>query len=224
MRAFHNRLKSGNFRLRGETPSRVDSFSDVVFGFALTLLVVSVQVPKTFSQLHLLLADFVPFALSFLLLMVIWFAHYKFFRRYGLEDTATIWINGVLLFFVLFYVYPLKFLFSSAFNGGQGIEEYYQLRELTLLYGVGFTIIYGLLGCLYLNAFRLRVDLEMTETEIKLTKLFLCSEITTAGIGILSGIVALLLPASKAPLATFVYMLIVVPKSILGRKIRKLNA
>jgi hypothetical protein len=34
------------FRLRGGEISRVESFSDAVFGFALTLLVVSLDVPK----------------------------------------------------------------------------------------------------------------------------------------------------------------------------------
>ena len=32
-----------------------------------------------------------------------------FFRYYGLDDPATIILNTLLLFLVLFYVYPLKF-------------------------------------------------------------------------------------------------------------------
>jgi hypothetical protein len=38
--------------------------------------------------------------------------HYYFFRYYGLEDITTIVLNTLLLFLVLFYVYPLKFLVS----------------------------------------------------------------------------------------------------------------
>lgn len=66
--------------------SRIDGFSDVVFGFALTLLVVSLEVPKTYEELHSLMRGFLPFAVSFVLLMTVWYAHYFFFERFGLKD------------------------------------------------------------------------------------------------------------------------------------------
>jgi hypothetical protein len=37
-------------------------------------------------------------------------AHYRFFRAYDLEDACVITLTGVLLFVVLFYTYPLKFV------------------------------------------------------------------------------------------------------------------
>src|ERR1700709_156040 len=91
-------IEKDGFRLRGLEMSRIDGFSDVVFGFALTLLVVSLEVPKTYAELHETLRGFLPFAISFLILMMVWFAHYKFFRRFGLHDKLTIIINAVLLF------------------------------------------------------------------------------------------------------------------------------
>ena len=52
----------------------------------------------------------VAFGLSFGALICIWAVHDGCFRRYGLQDTWTIVLNACLLFVVLFYVYPLKFV------------------------------------------------------------------------------------------------------------------
>ena len=65
--------------------SRLEAFSDAVFAFALTLVVVSLDVPKSYDELMALMAGFVPFAASFALLTWIWYEHNVFFRRYGLQ-------------------------------------------------------------------------------------------------------------------------------------------
>src|SRR5689334_14510630 len=103
------------FRWRGQEVSRLEGLSDAVFGFAITLLVVSLEVPKTYAELLAMysLAHFVAFAACFALIATVWYDHHVFFRRYGLDDTRTTLLNMVLLFVVLFYVYPLKFLFST---------------------------------------------------------------------------------------------------------------
>src|SRR6266571_6396477 len=114
---------SKKFRWRSHEISRTESLSDAVFGFAITLLVVSLEVPKTFGELMQTMRGFGAFAISFTLLFMVWFNQYKFFRRYGLQDNLTVCLNAILLFVVLFYVYPLKFLFSllvSGFTGGGG--------------------------------------------------------------------------------------------------------
>ena len=54
-----------------------------------------------------------PFAATFALVCWIWFEHYAFFRKFDAEDALTIFLNCVLLFLVLFFVYPLKFVFSQ---------------------------------------------------------------------------------------------------------------
>src|SRR5258707_8704630 len=104
------RIENG-FRLRGAGVSRLDVFSDVIFGMALTLLVVSLQVPKGFGELRVAIREFFPIALCFTLFLLLWYAHSQFFRRFALYDRTTVILNSVLLFVVLFYVYPLKFLF-----------------------------------------------------------------------------------------------------------------
>jgi uncharacterized membrane protein len=100
------------FEGRRHEVSRLEGFSDAVFAFAVTLLVVSLEVPRTFTELATAMREFPAFAICFALLFQVWWRHFNFFRRYGLEDPPTIGLTGILLFVVLFYVYPLKFVFK----------------------------------------------------------------------------------------------------------------
>src|SRR5215467_13758285 len=110
-----------DFRWRGGEITRLEAFTDAVFAFAVTLLVVSLEVPRTFEELAAAMKGFVAFAICFTILVQVWYFHYKFSRRYGLQTIYTIVLNAALIFVVLFYVYPLKFLFTLAvgsLNGG----------------------------------------------------------------------------------------------------------
>src|SRR5687768_18231837 len=103
----------------GREVSRIEGFSDAVFGFALTLLVASIEVPPDFEALKLTLRGFLPFALTFALISWIWYLHYSFFRQFGLEDRLTIILNSILLFVVLFFVYPLKVMANVLVGVGE---------------------------------------------------------------------------------------------------------
>jgi uncharacterized membrane protein len=152
--------------------SRLEAFSDAVFAFALTLLVVALDVPTSYAELTKLMAGFVPFAASFALLTWIWYEHNKFFRRFGLQDPWTTTLNAVLLFVVLFYVYPLKFLFTTAFAhfipalGVRMDVEPRQIASLFVIYGAGFVAIFGMFTLLYRQAYRKRVELGLGPLDI----------------------------------------------------------
>src|ERR1700730_6532625 len=107
--------------------TRLEAFCDVVFGFAITLLVVSLEVPHTYAELMADMRGFLPFAACFAQLALIWRTHYKFSRRYGLEDPYTVFLNVVFLFLVFFYFYPLKFVFPLVFAPltGASVQEQY---------------------------------------------------------------------------------------------------
>lgn len=169
-----------SFRLRSEEISRIEGLSDAVFGFAITLLVVSLEVPKTFHELASAMSGFGAFAISFGLLFLVWFNQHKFFRRYGLQDNLTIVLNAILLFVILFYVYPLKFLFSflvSKFTGGHGeirlpngniesmLESDSQMGSLMLIFGLGYLAIFIVFVLLHIHAYRLREQLELNTLE-----------------------------------------------------------
>ena len=180
------------FRLRGREATRLESFSDAVFGFALTLLVVSLDVPKSFNDLVNTMRGFPAFAICFLLLALIWNAHYKFCRRYGLDDGMARFLTCVLLFVVLFYVYPLKFLFNLSITGlllGSGPPismTGQQLSTLLVIYGLGFAAVYGAMTLLYLHAYRLRDRLELNQLERFDTRYIIFRLLTLTGFGVLA--------------------------------------
>ena len=184
------------FRLRGPNATRLESFSDAVFGFALTLLVVSLDVPKSFSDLVTTMRGFPAFALCFLLLALIWNAHYKFCRRYGLDDGTARFLTCVMLFLVLFYVYPLKFLFNLSVTGlllGGGPPVSMtgsQLSTLLVIYGLGFAAVYGAMTLLYLHAWRLRDALQFNDLERFDTRYLILRLLTLATIGVIAAILA----------------------------------
>jgi uncharacterized membrane protein len=141
--------------------SRLEGFSDAVFGFAVTLLVLSLEVPSTFDALLAALRGLPVFAITFAILLLVWQEHHRFFRRFAASDGATIWLNGGLLFTVMVYIYPLKFLFAllagpRGFLAGQhqSMIRLDQLVEAMVLYGAGFMAMFAMLGALYANAWR----------------------------------------------------------------------
>lgn len=170
----------GAFRIRGREVTRIEAFSDVVFGFALTLLVVSLEVPHTYAQLLEDMRGFVPFAICFALLGQIWWIHHEYFRRYGLQDALTAALNFALLFVVVFYVYPLKFLFTGAFNefthhpaelhdaSGAAVQWLVseQVPKLFLIYGLGYAAVFFIFVVLYWHALRKRQQLDLNQFEV----------------------------------------------------------
>jgi Endosomal/lysosomal potassium channel TMEM175 len=180
------------FRLRGNEVTRLESFSDAVFGFALTLLVVSLDVPKSFDDLVSTMRGFPAFAICFLLLAIIWNSHYKFCRRYGLDDGVARFLTCVMLFVVLFYVYPLKFLFNVSitgllFNAGPALSiTGSQLSMLLVIYGLGFAAVYGTITLLYLHAWRLRDALELNDLEKSDTRYVMFRLVTLVAFGLLT--------------------------------------
>ena len=197
------------FRLRAREVSRLEAFSDIVFGFALTLIVVSLEVPETFDELMHEMRGFLAFAICFAVLMWVWHTHHTFFRRYAMTDEVTIVLNTILLFLVLFYVYPLKFLFSVAtghISGGQGGVD--SASKIFLIYGLGFTGIFALFFLLYLHAYRERDRLALNEIEVHDTRSSMILHASHMAVGLLSILIALLAPPRYIGWAGWVFFLL----------------
>jgi uncharacterized membrane protein len=223
------------FRFRGHEVKRIEAFSDAVFAFAVTLLIVSLEVPKSFEDLMVTMRGFFAFGVSFVLLMTIWYEQNIFFRRYGLDDLMTVVLNCTLIFLVLFYVYPLKFLFTLAFSSqiyGRGhspfIIEVADIPKLMMIYGLGYILIYLLFSFMYWHALRKKIELQLTGGEIFDTKTKLFKNIILIVIGLLSVFVSQIVPAEEAGETGMVYILIGPALSIFygyrGKRKRKLIA
>jgi len=234
--------RSGDFRWRGHEISRIEGLSDAVFAFAITLLVVSLEVPKTFNELAETMHGFGAFLVSFLLLFFVWFNQYKFFRRYGLQDTATVALNAALLFVVLFYVYPLKFLFSllvNQFTGGHGevhlpngnvvamIEGNDQLASLMIIFSLGYLAVFGVFVLLFWHAYRKRSALDLNELEQFDTRESIQEGALNCGIALVSILIVIIGGPRRAGLAGVAYMLTAVVMTvngiIMGKRRKKLE-
>ena len=212
-KAIADKIPDGSgFRLRGHEVKRIEAFSDAVFAFAVTLLIVSLEVPKSFEELMETMHGFFAFGVSFLLLMSIWYEQNIFFRRYGLDDLTTVILNCTLIFLVLFYVYPLKFLFTLLFSSTSTQSpltmKAADSAKLMIIYGAGYISIYLLFSFMHAHAFRKKIELELTPSEIFETKTKIYKNSILIVIGIISISVALALRPEKAGLAGFVYFLI----------------
>ena len=150
--------------------SRLEGFSDAVFGFALTLLVVSLETPRNSGELYNQMLGFIPFALMFAMVCWIWYEHNVFFRRYGLQDPWTVFLNCVLLFVVLFYVYPLKFLtlhLAGQFRGDPATNmKDVDGRLVMLLYSAGVVLIFGVFVALHRHAWKKRAALGLDAADL----------------------------------------------------------
>lgn len=194
---------------------RIETFSDGVFAFAVTLLIVSLEVPKNFEELMITMRGFFAFGISFLLLVFIWNEQHNFFRHYGLDDAITVSLNIALLFIVLFYVYPLKFLFTLIFS-----EQIYgnnhsplmitqkQAPALMQIYSIGYLVIYILFLSMYLHALRKADELQLNAVEIFDCRTSIYKQLVLIGVGVCSFVMAMTLSPEYFWLAGMTYTLI----------------
>jgi uncharacterized membrane protein len=219
--------------------SRLEGFSDAVFAFAVTLLVVSLEVPRTFSELAMAMREFPAFAICFALLFQVWWRHFNFFRRYGLEDRVTIILTSMLLFVVLFYVYPLKFVFKLVLWQMMGLPLDVKLADgttepmivpsqaghLMQIYSLGVVAVFGLFALLYAHAYRQRDELALNASDALDTRVEIIDNVGIAAIGVLSLLIATFGgPLASAVVAGPIYFLIGPFKFGLGAYGRKAHA
>jgi uncharacterized membrane protein len=86
---------------------RILTFSDGVFAFAITLLILDIKLPADTSKANLgsaliaLWPNYLAFFLSFVVIGLYWSAHIRLFREIVRYNQNLIWLNLLFLFFIV---------------------------------------------------------------------------------------------------------------------------
>ena len=150
----------GGYRLRGESMTRIEVFSDAAFAFAVTMLVISLStIPQSYSELLAAINGIPSFAASFSVMMLIWVTHRRWSQRFGLDDGVSTFLTLALIFIVLIYVYPLKLIMDLMFYALSQrlfptdfqVSNTAEVAVLVAIFSVGLFLIALIHLCLYLR-------------------------------------------------------------------------
>ena len=207
---------TNGFRLRGIPMTRTETFTDAAFAFAVTMLVISVDdVPSTYREFVDALKSTPAFLASFLQLIMFWFGHRTWSRFYGLDDGRAVWLSVALIAGVLVIVYPLRVIFSSAFSymtdgvlPGSFDVTLEQMATIFAVYGIGFSVLCGLIALLFLHAFNRRGPLALNAVEVFETVSYLQAWCLLSGFGMCGFLLAVTLDGEAVVLAGWIYALL----------------
>lgn len=213
-------------RQRGQAPTRLETFCDAAFAFAVTILVISGgSVPGSYQELIAALKDAPAFAAGFAAIAAFWSAHRQWGQRYGLEDRPAVLLSLAMVFVMLVYVYPLKMVFAALAAWASGgalpatftIRTLAELRGLFIIYGLGFAAQSALMALLYAHTLRVPL-LRLDAGERLRTRHKVVSWLVSLGTGLLSALWAGVMPDRLGVFAGFVYALLAVIMPIVATR------
>ncbi|MCR9244264.1 MAG: TMEM175 family protein [bacterium] len=189
------------FRWRGEKDvSRLESFTDAVFAIVLALLFLRDAAPESFFELEAAIKSLLAALPAFAITCYLWFEHWLFSRRFNLRDGTTAFLNLTLLFLVLVYAYPLKFLFTLMFIGFFGPIGSLDLASITQgsnvdspwifgYYSGGYLLIFLIFVLMYRRALSQREVMqldayEVYQTQASLTRFYFQMAVAATSVGL----------------------------------------
>ena len=203
----------GEYRIRGAEVTRMDTFVDAAFAFALTLLVISFdEIPTSLEELLIALKATPAFAVSFAQLVMFWLGHRRWSRIYGLESGVTIIFSLTLVFIALVYVFPLRIVYAVFFEWISGgwlvssfdISSIGELTALFVIYGIGFFAFSLCILLLYTAAYFSR-ELDLSSAERQLTRAEISGWTILSLTGLASAVLAWALPGELTGWSGMVY-------------------
>ena len=214
------------FRLRGMEMTRLETFIDAAFAFAISMLVIaSQQIPDDIATLLAAFKNVPTFICSIAVLAIFWRGHWLWSRRYGLEDGTSILISWALIVTILIFIYPLKAIFGSMWyvlsNGKVGhqfslhtTEE--QVRTIFAIYALGLIAIASEILLLYVRAWRLREVLRLNARERLMTRGELTGWSIPVSVGMVSLVFSFTLPTEKIAWCGWIYFLMAIALRVHG--------
>jgi len=122
--------------------NRLETLVDGVFAIAMTILVLSIQIPEMdnpssgdlFSQLVVLWPKVLSFIISFIILGMFWVAHHTEFRYIKKLDHKLIWLNIFYLLFVSLLPFSAELLGKYPYNQAAVIVYGIHLMLMVLIH------------------------------------------------------------------------------------------
>ena len=207
-------------RLRGLAMTRLETFVDAAFAFAVTLLVISVdEIPRSFEELVVALKSIPVFLAASAQVFIFWLAHRNWSRTYGLDDGGAVLLTLLLVASLLVMVFPLRivYTFGAADLTGGWIPAPFeldaaiwgdQLRLIFVIFGASWAWLSGVVVAMFAHALRQSEALELNGAERANARGFIWSFGVLAGSGLLSITLASTMPDSLVALAGYQYFLL----------------
>jgi uncharacterized membrane protein len=126
------------------TTQRLEAFSDGVIAIAITLLVLEISVPdapagKLFDELLDSWASYAAFALSFVVIGIMWVSHHSMFERIARVDRGLLFSNLLLLLGIAFLPFPTALLAKYVEEGGSNASAAAAIYSAVMaLIGIAF--------------------------------------------------------------------------------------
>lgn len=165
-------------RLRGLAMTRIETFADAAFAFAVTLLVISVDdVPRSFDEMVTALKSTPVFLFASAQIFLFWFAHRNWSRVYGLDDRVAVLLTLLLVVSLLVMVFPLRIVygFGAADITNDWIPSPFtlhpllwldELRLIFIMFGVSWAWLSGVIVAMFVYSLKQREHLDLNDAEL----------------------------------------------------------
>ncbi|HUO75086.1 MAG TPA: TMEM175 family protein [Solirubrobacteraceae bacterium] len=189
---------------------RTESFSDGVFAFAITLLVLDIHVPASgFNHLWRAIADqwpsYLGYATSFLTVGGIWLVHHGIFRRVQYANRRVMQVNLLLLMAVAFLPFPTSLV-------AEAIRHADAERAAVIFYGASLLVISLLYSALWSAV---ASDRTLLKPDVSKKEVDAIARATTPKLGFYLAVILLAFIAPKV--AAFGYLVIAIVALVRAR-------